>query len=156
MPTLVLRKDEMGQLEGLTDKDARAWARWRKKLEHMAMGETVSFTWREPRSGPFHRRYFAVLNRVYDAQERFDDPDKLRKWAEVGGGHADFVPGPGGQLVAVPRSIDYLSIDDVEFGEVCRSVWEFLRSEHALTFLWPHRHWHQSWEVMDNWIEAGR
>jgi hypothetical protein len=156
MPTLILRKDEMGQLAGLSNKDDRAFARWRKKLAGMEVGETVTFTWREPRSGPFHRRYFWVLNHIFDGQEAFTDPDMFRKWAEVGAGYAEFVPGPGNVMQAIPKSIDYQTLDDVEFGEVCRAVWEFLRSQHALEVLWPHRPWQQSWEAVDNWIEAGR
>jgi hypothetical protein len=156
MPTLTLRKDEMGQLAGLTEKDARAWRRWQKRVADLAVGGTVGFTFRWPRSPKFHGRHFAILNRIFDRQESFVDPDIFRKWGEMGGGHCDWVPGPDGVMQPIPKSIDYLSLDDDEFREVHTAVMAFLRTQHALQVLWPYRPWQQSWEAVDNWIEAGR
>jgi hypothetical protein len=41
-------------------------------------------------------------------------------------------------MVALPRSIDYASLDDVEFGEVHEACKDFMCSEHCRRFLWPH------------------
>lgn len=156
MPTLVLRKDEMGQLAGITEKDAAAFARWQRRLAAMAAGDTLTFTYRVPRSPAFHGRHFAILGRIFNGQETFADPEHFRKWGEMGAGHVDWIPGPEGVMQPIPKSIDYASLDDEEFRPVHQAVMTFLRTQHALEVLWPHRHWHDSWTAVDNWIEAGR
>jgi hypothetical protein len=41
-------------------------------------------------------------------------------------------------MVALPKSIAWSKMEDNEFRELVNEVWEFLRSEHAQGFLWPH------------------
>lgn len=138
MPTVTLHRGQDGKLAGHTDKDARAYAKFRKRIETLGPRETLSLKWTEPRSGAFHGRHFAMLDVVYQAQEQFADPDQFRKWAEVGAGHCDFVPGPNGRMVALPRSINFETLDQAEFEPIHEAVFTFLRSEHACRFLWPH------------------
>jgi len=137
MARLALKVNDAGKLEGLTPADERAYARFKKKLGLMRPGDTISFEHRFPRSPKFHRLHFAMLGLVFDNQEQFANPEDLRKWIEVGAGHCQFVPGPGGRLVALPLSIAYDSLDDAEFYEHHIKVLAFLRSTAATRFLWP-------------------
>lgn len=138
MSNVVVIKDESGKLAGLGDKGARAWAKFKKRIDGMAVGDTLAFQWHEPRSGPHHRLFFAQLGALFDRQEQFVDPDTLRAWLIVGAGYCDFVPGPGGRTVALPQSIAYHNLDEAEFGELHSKVNAFLRTEHAQRFLWGH------------------
>lgn len=138
MSDVVVYKDEAGKLRGLGEKGDRAWQRFRSYLESMAVGETISFAWFKPRSPKFHRLFFAFLGELMDRQEQFDDINALRAWLTVGAGYATFVPGPTGRMVALPKSIAWHRMDDNEFRELVLAVWDFLRTEHAQRFLWPH------------------
>lgn len=138
MSKVILRIDERGKLAGLDEKNERAYARFRSKLGKLRPGQTLSFEFRIPRSERFHRLHFVMLTAFFKCQEVFTDPERMRKWLEVGAGHVDFVPGPAGELVALPRSISYEALDDAEFHEVHESVKAFLRTPQAYRFLWPH------------------
>lgn len=138
MATVVLTKDDAGKIAGLTETDQRAYARFRRMLSELRVGATATLKFWVPRSPKFHRLHFAMLKALFDAQEQFADPDELRAWLQVGAGHCEFVPGPKGRMVALPKSISYERLDDAEFSEHHEKVKAFLRSEHALRFLYPH------------------
>lgn len=138
MSTVVIVKDETGKLRGFGEKGGRAYAKFQSKVKALEIGETLEFQWRAPRSPGFHRMFFGMLGELMDRQERFEDVEHLRAWLTVGAGYAEFVPGPDGQPVALPKSIAWASMDDTEFRELVTAVWSFLRTELAQRFLWPH------------------
>ena len=138
MSSVILVKNPSGKLEGFGSKGAKTYGKFLAACRELEIGETLQFGYKVPRAPKFHRLHFAgLIQPLYDAQEQFADVDQLRKWLEVGAGHCDFVPGPKGQMVALPRSIDYASLDDIAFGEVHEACKEFMRSEHCRRFLWP-------------------
>lgn len=137
MAKITLERDGAGKLQGLSDADKRAYGRFRKALERMGPGDTLAFEFKMPRSPALHRRHFAILGAVFDAQDQFSEADQMRKWLEVGAGHCDYLPAADGGLVAMPKSISYESLDDIEFAEHHRQVIAFLREPHAYRFLWP-------------------
>lgn len=138
MSKVILHINECGKLAGLDERNERAYARFRNKIGKLRPGQTLSFEFRIPRSERFHRLHFVMLTAFFKCQEVFTDSERMRKWLEVGAGHCDFVPGPDGELVALPRSIAYEALDDAEFHEVHESVKAFLRTPHAYRYLWPH------------------
>lgn len=137
MPECVIVRGDDGKLAGLGQQNARRYEAWRRLVEGLEVGETLTFAYRKPRSGPFHRRHFAMLARIFDQQERFTEPEPMRLWLQVGAGYADLVPGRDGLLVAVPMSIAYDSMDDVEFAEHHAAVCRFLREDYCIRYLWP-------------------
>jgi hypothetical protein len=145
--TLVRRDD--GKLGGASEKDQRAYRRFRDQVDGLEPGGLFTLDVWFPRQGWLHRKHFAMLAQVYDMQEQFQDPDALRMWLQVGAGHCEFVPGPTGKMVAIPKSIRYSAMDDADFEEHCRKVREFLRSDHARRFLYPHLPEQQSADMID-------
>jgi hypothetical protein len=137
MSSVVVVKGEDEKLHGFGQKGERAWRKFRSRVDALVVGETLQFEWHEPRSGPHHRLFFAQLAALFDRQEQFEDMDMLRAWLTVGAGYCDFAPGPRGKMVALPRSIAFHKLDEVEFSELHRGVNDFLRSAHAQRFLWP-------------------
>ena len=138
MSNIVVCMGNDGKLQGFGEKGARAWARFMRMLTGLRPGDTVEFSWHEPRSPGFHKRFFAKLNGLFEMQEQFEDVDRLRAWITVGAGECDFVPGPTGRMVALPKSIAWHKLDETDFRELARKVDDFLWSPHAQAFLWPH------------------
>lgn len=148
MPTVSLVLGNTGKPEGATDKDARAYAKFVARIR--TLGDScIQFSWKEPRSGAYHRRHFAMLHALFSTQDQFSDEDQFRKWLEVGAGFCDFVPGPKGRMVAIPKSIAWDKLDQAEFEPLHDGVFGFARSEHARRFLWGHLSDQESWEMVE-------
>ncbi len=138
MPTVSIIKGDDGKAVGLTAKEEAKFVKFRKRLLELTDEDALIFTWKEPRSGPFHRRHFAMVNALFEAQERFEDDYGFRKWLEMGAGYCDMVPGRDGQLIPVPRSIDYATLDQAEFEPIHEAIFKFVRSDYACKTLWRH------------------
>lgn len=137
MPEMHITRNEFDRIAGCNERHERAWGRFYQRLKELSRDTVLVVKWWEPRSPKFHRFHFAILNAIYQSQEQFDKFDALREWLQVGAGHCQFVPGPKGKMVALPLSIDFEHLDDVEFGEHHQSVRKFALSVHATRFLWP-------------------
>ncbi len=149
MANVVVCKDGSGKLVGFGEKGGRAWARFQKMINGLGVGETLQFQWWEPRAPGRHKLFFARLNALFDRQEQFDCADKLRAWLTVGAGECDFMPGPKGRMVALPRSIAWHRLDETEFAELVRRIDDFLWSNHARAFLWPHLTTQQTYDIVE-------
>jgi hypothetical protein len=137
MATITLALDDNKKLDGVSQADKRRWVNYKFRVANLG-DSCIVFEWREPRSGPFHRRHFKMLASIFEAQDVFDDPRMFRKWSEVSAGYAKFIPMPTGEMCAIPDSIAYERLDQQEFHEIHEKVFQFLRSEHARKFLWSH------------------
>lgn len=138
MATIIVTRDQTGKLAGFGERDKPAWGKFIAAMRDLKPGELMTVSHWFPRSGPFHRRHFAMLAAVYEAQEQFDDIEMFRAWVQVGAGHVRFVPGPTGRMVALPESVAWHKLDEAEFEAHHAKVIAFLRSPHATSFLWPH------------------
>lgn len=138
MTTITVTKDEDGKLGGFTEADKRAYARFRNRLDGLEIGELFTLKTWFPRNPKLHGLHFGVVKALFEAQEQFTNPDELRKWLYVGAGYADFMPGPTGKMVAIPKSIAFDKIDDADFSDLHRKVVDFIRSRYCQQFLWPH------------------
>jgi hypothetical protein len=149
MTTITVMRGEDGKLAGFTERDKRAYARFRKEIEELQPGELFEIKHWFPRNPKLHKLHFAVVKALFDAQEQFSDMDDLRKWLYVGAGYADFLPGPKGRMVAIPKSIAFNRIDDAEFSELHGKVQDFVRSAHCQRFLWSHLDENQAAEMAE-------
>lgn len=137
MPAVQITKDDTGKLVGFGESGRKTYAKFLAAVKQLEYGELLKFVYKVPRSPKFHRLHFVMLATLFNAQDQFASEYQFRKWAEVGAGHVDWVPGPTGKMVALPRSIDYESLDDEEFHDMHEAVKAFFRSPHATRFLWP-------------------
>lgn len=135
MPTMILHRGDDGRLCGVSEREQAAYERFRSRIA--TLDGSITLTYRVPRSGPCHRRYFAIVGALFEAQEQFDDAEVFRKWLEVGAGYCRLVPGPKGKPCAVPDSIAYERLEQDAFEKVVQRVEAFARSLHATRFLWP-------------------
>lgn len=138
MSSIVITKNNQGKLEGIDEKGQRAYAKWRRLVTDLEPGQTLTFSYRMPRSPAHHRLFFAKLGSLLDRTETFDDLDKLRYWLVMGAGYFDLVPGFDGKPNAIPRSLDFTQMDEAEFAELHHQVNTFLWTTRAQETLWPH------------------
>jgi len=137
MPKVTLHLDGNGKLEGISERDQKAWTVFVFKTKNLGDG-SLSFQYCLPRSGPFHRRFFKMLATLFESQDAFTDFDMFRTWLTVGAGYAQFLPDHNGEMIAFPKSIAYEKLDQVEFKEIADKVFDYAQSEHARLIMWPH------------------
>lgn len=130
MTVIVIFKDETGKLRGLGAEHERAYSKWRRLVADMDIGETLEFAFTIPRSPKHHRKFMAKVRILLEHTEAFTEFNGLRKWLVAGAGYVN----PDGAA----QSLSFDAMDEVEFSEFHRKVDDFLRSDHALAFLWPH------------------
>lgn len=138
MSTISVTKGPDGKLCGAGTKGAKAYARFIAEIAELGPGEIATFSYWIPRSPALHGYFFVILEAVLDQQEQFEDDEGFRKWVATGAGHCDYLPGPQGKMVAIPKSIAWHELDDVEFQEFFEKAVLFLRSPTCTGFLWPH------------------
>jgi len=156
MSELVIFKNEQGRLEGFGEKGRRAYMKFRKLVEELAPGEMLGFSYKIPRSPQHHRFVFARFQALLDRQETFSDLEHLIIFLKVGAGFVDYMAGPRGELVAIPKSIAWDRLEEQDFIEAKRLIWDFLWTDIAQAALWPHLSREKQYAMVDQWVrEAG-
>lgn len=153
MSHVTIIRNSQGKLQGLDEKGQRAYAKWRRLVENLEIGQTLTFSYRMPRSPKHHRLFFAKLQSLLARTEAFTDLDKLRYWLVMGAGYADFVPGLDGKPNAIPRSIDFDSMDEADFSELHHAIDNFLWTSRAQETLWPHLNAEQRYRCVESFLE---
>lgn len=69
-----------------------------------------------PRNVQHHRKFFAMLNIIWQNQEYYKSVDELRAALCVAIGHAEFVKTPHG-MVGIPKSISFAHMDQTAFND---------------------------------------
>lgn len=132
------RRVLFGMVDGLGEQGRKSWRRFINRLFKLEPGELVEIKTHQERIGWYHRKHMALEQRIFESQERISDFDQFRTWLKVGSGFVDWLPGPKGGVIPVPRSISYSKLEQGEMEQVHDKIVEFLRSEHASAYLWKH------------------
>lgn len=133
-----LRQALFGMFDGLGEDNQKAWRRFWNRLLRLEVGEIASIDTWIPRSLPFHRRHMKLETAVFRAQDRMASFEQFRVWLKVGSGFVDWLPGPKGGVVPIPRSISFKKCDEVTMRQFHDDVVAFLRTPHACKYLWSH------------------
>lgn len=133
--TLRLALFEM--IDGLGETDQKSWRRFWQWITRAGAGEIFSIETWAPRHGGFHKRHMVLESTVFRAQERVRTFEQFRIWLKIGAGFVDWMAGPRGGVVPVPRSISYQKCDEQTMRQFHEDAVTFLRSEHATRYLWP-------------------
>lgn len=127
------------QIDGLSEAHQKSWRRmWNWFLTKAEPGEMVELKTHRDRLGWFHRKHMAMEQRVFEAQERFTVFKQFRDWLKIGAGHCDWLPGPKGGIIPVPKSISYAELGQDAMDEFHAAAVDFLRTPYACEVLWPH------------------
>lgn len=132
------RRVFFGIVDGLGERGQKQWRRFVNGLLRLEPGEMVEIKTHKDRSGPFHRRHMVIETAVFQAQEKFEHFEQFRNWMKVGAGFCDWIAGPKGAVIPVPKSIAFDKLEDEEMRQVHQDMVSFLRSEHAGRALWKH------------------
>lgn len=84
-------------------------------------GEVYEFQVRKFRNYKFHRKFFAMLNIVYDNQEQYHNFDHFRKVITMKAGYFDEVVTEKG-VVFLPKSIAFDKMDQSDFEKLYDKV----------------------------------
>lgn len=112
---ILVRKTVQGLLAPTDEAGAEALRKWKA-------GDELWCEFRKPRFPKHHKLYFALLNIVYENQERYTSFEMFRKAVQVAAGHFDMIYTVNGEGVVSTKSIDYSSLDQVEFDRVFGEV----------------------------------
>ena len=87
------------------------------KLKRIKPGDIVQCEIKKPRNLKFHRKFFALMNMVYDNQEIFESLDDLRYFLTMKAGFNKRVMTNKGEMI-LPKSIRFSKMDEHEFSEL--------------------------------------
>ncbi len=79
----VLRSFFTEQVRGIDQANDTRWRRFARDLFHAAPGEAFQLYRAENRVGPFHRRHRVILQRLFEAQERYPNIDALHDFLKL-------------------------------------------------------------------------
>ena len=111
----VLIKTATG-MRGATPDDHTTWTKFRRKLETMKPGKWLRVEFSSPRHGKHHRKFMALLQLVTENSETYNTIEKALVAVKLVVGHFDLMVDPKtGEIIQVPKSISYESMDQEAF-----------------------------------------
>jgi hypothetical protein len=125
-------------IRGMDTKNDKRWRRFWSQLWQAEAGEGFQILSMEERGGPFHRRHRAILERLFQSQDRFGNIEKLHDWLKVGAAFVTWEPGKDQKLVAIPRSTAFEKCSENEMHEFHEDMVEYLHEPRAQRYLWKH------------------
>ena len=95
------------------------------KLDDL-VGHEVKAIITKPRNIAFLRKYFALLKVGREMSPSDFNPEQFRMYVQAGAGWCEFLAGKDGNLIAVPQSISFGKMDEIEFSRLYSSVLNFI------------------------------
>lgn len=85
-------------------------------LAAFGVGEILEVALRKPRSAAHHRKFFALMQLVFENQERYDTIADLLVEVKLKCGHYREHLTTKGRLIYVPKSLSFEAMGQEEFG----------------------------------------
>ena len=136
MPKLNLIKGHNQSLKA-GDQEAEQW------LAKIPFSEPVVCTVKRPRNPDFHRKFFSLLQLVYENQERYTNFERFRKEIVMRAGFYEEHVHLTGKVSYVAKSLAFDSMDEIEFSALydkCCGV--------IIEYFWPDISRHQLEEAV--------
>lgn len=134
----IVRRFLFEHIQGMDRENNKRWRRLWGRVWNAEPGEGFQIFNGEERGGPFHKRHRAILERLFESQERFRHIDKLHDWLKVGAGFVTWEPGKDSKPVAIPRSTGFDECSEDEMREFHEAAVEYLHTAFAQRRLWTH------------------
>jgi hypothetical protein len=81
------------------------------------LNEPIIYEWKKPRNLKFHKKFFALLNLVFENQEQYNNLDHLRKDLTISAGYYDLRLNIEGLEIREAKSISFAKMTDTEFSD---------------------------------------
>lgn len=104
-----MRKNIGGKLEPVDEAGQEAMTKIKE-------GAVVQVEVKKPRNVYFHRKFFAMLNLIFQNQDAYKSVDALLAVCKLGIGHVDVIQTRQGE-VRLPKSISFAAMDNTEFSD---------------------------------------
>lgn len=92
------------------------------KMKRIKPNEMVICSVTKPRNIQFHRKFFALLNMIFQNQEIYQHLDDLRHDLIIEAGYFEERPNLYGEPIKKPKSISFAAMDDYQFNELYSAV----------------------------------
>ena len=84
-------------------------------LRSLPQHQIVKCKLTRPRNVQHHRKFFALVNLVFENQERYANVDELLAALKIAVGHVNIIVMPNGNEYRIPKSIAFHKMDQTEF-----------------------------------------
>ena len=128
----VLRAFFTMHVRGMDQANDRRWRRFVRALFNAEPGEGFQLYRLEQRSGPFHRRHRAILERLFEVQERYPNVDALHDYLKLKCWFVEWVDGK-----PKPRSTSFDTCSEDEIRELHDRIVHLLHDPHVQRKLFP-------------------
>jgi len=108
MTDIFLTKIQGGQLIAASPQDYALMKSWR-------VGEVVKAKMSKPRNGGHHRKAFALINYIFENQDKYKTVEDLLVEIKLKAGWYKEHLTTKGQIIYVPKSISFSAMDQAEF-----------------------------------------
>ena len=98
------------------------------KKAKLKIGEVYEFEFKHPRNYKYHKKYFALLNLVYDNQDFFTDFESFREYIVIKSGYYIKTLTIKGEFYKA-KSISFASMDNLEFESLFDKTLDVVISE---------------------------
>lgn len=101
------------------------------KVKTMKLGEEYQCEVKQLRNAKFHRKFFALINMIFENQEIYKNRDRLRKDLIIEAGFYDEWVDVYGEIKREAKSISFGSMKEAEFAKLySRVVDEIIKHFH--------------------------
>lgn len=99
-----------------------------QNAKKIKLGEPFRFDIKQPRNQKFHRKFFALINLVFENQEIFANREDLRKFLTMKAGYYKRIETTSGEMI-LPKSVSFAKMDGIEFAELYDRVLDVIQIE---------------------------
>lgn len=92
------------------------------KAKKIKVGEAYECEIKKPRNYELHKKFFALIDLVYQNQELYNNSEHLRKDLTIAAGYYDERYNFQGDCIIEAKSISFASMDNLEFQEFYSAV----------------------------------
>lgn len=133
----VIRRFLFDHMRGMDQKSDKRWRRLWGQLWKAEPGEGFPLYRMEERSGPFHRRHRVILERLFQAQERYTQIEPLHDWLKLKAYFVTWGEGTRGQPLPLPRSTSFPECSEDEVREFHTRMVDLLHDARIQRHLFP-------------------
>lgn len=98
----------------------------KERLSKIKAGTILRTELTKPRNYLFHKKFFAMRNVAFENQEQYTDDEAFRKALIIEAGYYEEMKLLDGSVLKVAKSINFGSMDEMEFGELYAKVFSVI------------------------------